>query len=124
GDLAGEPVEPGGRVLEHVDRSEPGGDRLDEAGQRVTVGDIGGEPGGLDAIRGEFLGEGGQARLVAGHQGHLEPLAAEPAGGRTAHARACPENGDGLSHAVPFVNLTISSSSTQASDNMTVSSSY
>jgi hypothetical protein len=90
GDLASQPVETGGRVLEHVDRPEPGRDRLDDAGQRVTAGEVGGEPGGFDAVPGQFRGKGGQARLIAGHQGHLEPLAAEPAGDRAAHARAGP----------------------------------
>src|SRR6266853_1670712 len=47
-----EQVEPGGCVLQHVDRAESRVDRLDHAGQRVAVGDVAGEPGGLDAVRG------------------------------------------------------------------------
>ncbi len=47
-----EQVEPGGCVLQHVDRAESRGDRLDHAGQRVAVGQVAGEPGGLDAVRG------------------------------------------------------------------------
>src|SRR5258706_12127737 len=47
-----EQVEPGGCVLQDVDRAESRGDRLDHAAQGVAVGDIAGEPVGVDAVRG------------------------------------------------------------------------
>src|SRR5271169_851594 len=47
-----EQVEPGGCVLQDVDRAESRGDRLGHAGQRVAVGEVAGETGGLDSVRG------------------------------------------------------------------------
>src|SRR5690606_33951877 len=84
----------GGGELQDVDPSEAFLDLGEGAGDRVRLGDVGRESGGLDAFVPQLGGERVELGGVAGDQCDDEALDAEGASDLDAQAGPCSDDGD------------------------------
>jgi hypothetical protein len=87
-----------GAVLDDIDRAEPFADGLDQAGDLLRCGQVGGEAGRLDALGAELVDQRVEAVLAPGHQGDAEAVAGETTGDGGAEAGAGTEDHDHFGH--------------------------